>query len=407
MGENTKIEWADHTASFWEGCVKVSPGCAHCYAESFEKRVGNDVWGKLKPRKWTKGGPALIRKLNKKAAAAGRIDTVFVNDLGDFFEDFAGPVVDHQGHRVFHENFGYTVDPEFPAQRDNPCLISDLRADAFRLFDQCQNLIFMLLTKRPENIRRMWPRNDIESIRDRIAAEIASLTEQWTPAKGFSKYRVSNLGRVDGPRGILTGDVGEKGHTRVTLQTDDNRRDRVLVQWSTEPGYRHISNCWLGTSCSDQPTFDVAWRELAKCTDLCPVRFFSLEPLLGPINMHEALYVGEEGGAEYAGGRRNFFQLAITGGESGPKARPCRVDWIRDIGRQCQAAGVAWFNKQLGSRPVWPMVKTQIAVDDFAEMPEWGEMRDPKGGNMDEWPEDLRVRQLPLPPRKLVDAPTN
>lgn len=68
---------------------------------------------------------------------------------------------------------------------------------------------------------------------------------------------------------------------------------------------------------------------------------------------------------------------------------------------------VAWFNKQLGSRPVWPMVKTQIAVDDFAEMPEWGEMRDPKGGNMDEWPEDLRVRQLPLPPRKLVDAPTN
>lgn len=156
MGENTKIEWADHTASFWEGCVKVSPGCAHCYAESFEKRVGNDVWGKLKPRKWTKGGPALIRKLNKKAAAAGRIDTVFVNDLGDFFEDFAGPVVDHQGHRVFHENFGYTVDPEFPAQRDNPCLISDLRADAFPLFDQCQNLIFMLLTKRPENVLRMW-----------------------------------------------------------------------------------------------------------------------------------------------------------------------------------------------------------------------------------------------------------
>lgn len=348
MGENTKIEWADHTASFWEGCVKVSPGCAHCYAESFEKRVGNDVWGKLKPRKWTKGGPALIRKLNKKAAAAGRIDTVFVNDLGDFFEDFAGPVVDHQGHRVFHENFGYTVDPEFPAQRDNPCLISDLRADAFRLFDECQNLIFMLLTKRPENIRRMWP------------------------------------------------------------------------------GYRHISNCWLGTSCSDQPTADKAIPELLKCRDLAAKLFVSAEPLIGHIDFSEWFYDPchclEEG---YPDPETNVIEcrrcdatgisdspsfdidICITGGESGPKARPCNVDWIRDIGKQCKTAGVAWFNKQLGSRPVWPMVKTQIAVDDFAEMPEWGEMRDPKGGNMDEWPEDLRVRQLPLPPRKLVDAPTN
>ena len=34
MSENTNIEWADHTANFWEGCQKVSPGCDHCYAEA-------------------------------------------------------------------------------------------------------------------------------------------------------------------------------------------------------------------------------------------------------------------------------------------------------------------------------------------------------------------------------------
>lgn len=33
MGENSKIEWTDHTFNPWYGCTKVSPGCDHCYAE--------------------------------------------------------------------------------------------------------------------------------------------------------------------------------------------------------------------------------------------------------------------------------------------------------------------------------------------------------------------------------------
>jgi hypothetical protein len=46
MGENTKIAWTDASWNPWWGCEKVSPGCAHCYAETFSKRTGNDIWGK-------------------------------------------------------------------------------------------------------------------------------------------------------------------------------------------------------------------------------------------------------------------------------------------------------------------------------------------------------------------------
>jgi protein gp37 len=45
MGENSKIAWTNHTFNPWWGCVRVSPGCEHCYAESFSKRTGHDVWG--------------------------------------------------------------------------------------------------------------------------------------------------------------------------------------------------------------------------------------------------------------------------------------------------------------------------------------------------------------------------
>ena len=46
MGVETKIEWCDHTFNPWIGCAKVSPGCAHCYAEAMAKRTGiHGTWG--------------------------------------------------------------------------------------------------------------------------------------------------------------------------------------------------------------------------------------------------------------------------------------------------------------------------------------------------------------------------
>lgn len=50
MGAETRIEWADSTFNPWVGCTPVSPGCTHCYAESFGRRLGVE-WGPGKPRR--------------------------------------------------------------------------------------------------------------------------------------------------------------------------------------------------------------------------------------------------------------------------------------------------------------------------------------------------------------------
>lgn len=45
MAETSAIEWCDATVNFWWGCTKVSPGCDHCYAESWNAFRGTGEWG--------------------------------------------------------------------------------------------------------------------------------------------------------------------------------------------------------------------------------------------------------------------------------------------------------------------------------------------------------------------------
>lgn len=54
MGEQSKIEWTDHTFNPWIGCTKVSPGCANCYAERRSRRFPEQGrWGPGAERKRT------------------------------------------------------------------------------------------------------------------------------------------------------------------------------------------------------------------------------------------------------------------------------------------------------------------------------------------------------------------
>lgn len=123
-------------------------------------------------------------------------------------------------------------------------------------------------------------------------------------------------------------------------------------------------NVWLGVSCEDQKTADERIPLLLQT--LAAVRFVSLEPLLGPIDLWKFAHREETFGSMYDHrGEYAYAQAAgfspgkvkisegidwvIVGGESGPHARPMHPDWVRSIRNQCQEAEVPFFFKQWGA----------------------------------------------------------
>src|SRR6516165_9707167 len=87
--KNSSISWTDHTFNPWEGCVNVSPGCDHCYAEALDKRFHCGLhWGKDSPRihhsetYWHE--PELW---NRGACRANQRRRVFCGSLCDVMED--------------------------------------------------------------------------------------------------------------------------------------------------------------------------------------------------------------------------------------------------------------------------------------------------------------------------------
>lgn len=163
-----------------------------------------------------------------------------------------------------------------------------------------------------------------------------------------------------------------------------------------------LPNVWLGVSAENQRWAD---KRIPVLLDTpAAVRFVSAEPLLGQIHlMHYWLPNPHLGGP--------VLSWVIVGGESGPGARPCDLEWIRGIVRQCQAAGVAVFVKQLGAKPrehfldrgEWPVdlewrgSRNVPPVSSPEREPDWWApvLSDRKGGDPAEWPEDLRVREMP------------
>lgn len=117
MGENSGIEWTDHTFNPWVGCTKVSPACDHCYAEGWAKRSGAVTWGG--PRKRTRESNwAQPLRWNLAAEKAGVRQRVFCASLADVFDNEVPP---------------------------------SWRADLFRLIRATPALDWLLLTKRIGN----------------------------------------------------------------------------------------------------------------------------------------------------------------------------------------------------------------------------------------------------------------
>lgn len=199
--------------------------------------------------------------------------------------------------------------------------------------------------------------------------------------------------------------------------------NRIVLAWARcadgyVPGWP-LSNVIIGVSVEDQETADERIPHLLATPAAC--RMVSAEPLLGPVDFTAIMgFLGasradrtnirERTDALRGSDRREYLRQdgtwnhrrlddpdgnqvfstncgprlgwIVTGGESGPGARPMELGWMRSIVRQCKASEVPCFVKQLGADPVW---------EDGAFL----NTKHRKGSDQAEWPTDLRVREFP------------
>jgi len=354
----TKIQWCDYAVGspfvFWDkdtgeiiknACVKVSPGCANCYAEAIGLRF--KTGRPYQKREMDKlecllDGGVLRSMLNFRPKAPyknGRDrPTVFLGDMTDVF-----------GEWVPFE----LVDRVFASMALRP------------------DVDWLILTKRPERMAGYTSDH-------RVAARL------W-----------DNL--VESNDEVV-------GMTRQTLDT--SLIDHGCVTWP-------LPNVWLGCSVEDQKRADERIPHLLRCPS--HVRFLSCEPLIGPVlftlsntaqtREYDTLRgVEREFNPTYhrppaaplllrANGGQSKIDWVIVGGESGSGARPCDVAWIRSIVTQCRGAHVPCFVKQMGSNPVSTFDEWNDGVL-VGDVMHW-KLRDRMGGEPEEWPVDLRVREVP------------
>lgn len=346
MGES-KIEWTEKTWNPLRGCSRVSAGCVNCYAERFAARFsepGKTFHGFVRR---TPNGPrwtgvvSVVEDHLRDPLKWKKPARIFVNSMSD----------------LFHESVsGEDLDRIFAVMACAP------------------QHTFQVLTKRPHRMR------DYLQSRSKSAS--------------FWKSAALTLGRSLEFEGLS------------------------LVRFP-------LPNVWLGVSVENQETADLRIPVLLGTP--AAVRFVSAEPLLGPVNLAELKPDGdlpEDGwsdtlvreidslrGWQYElenmrkRSKRKALDWVIVGGESGPRARPFRIEWAREIVRQCSAAGTAVFVKQLGARPLWNgcgLVADNPPCRTVPVVHEGGEalallLSNAKGGDPQEWPADLRRREFPSP----------
>jgi protein gp37 len=305
MAENSAISWTNHTFNPWVGCTKVSPACDGCYAEAqMAGRFGRVEWGgpgkgdgtrdRTSPQTWR-----APRKWDREAAAElartpGALPTfVFCASLADVFDNAVPPA---------------------------------WRRDLFELIRATPNLTWLLLTKRPGNIVKLFA-DTLPATADK---RDAALERVW-------------------PRNAAI------GCTVVTQEEADRDIPKLLA-----------------AKAALNPAF----------------AFLSMEPLLGPVDISpwldpdgacegcdapgcerldiprdqqspksRAIYDHPEGPLDAEGVPTWIARIprkldwVITGGETDQgahKARPADPAWFRSLRDQCAAAGVAFHFKQWG-----------------------------------------------------------
>lgn len=212
--------------------------------------------------------------------------------------------------------------------------LADWREDLFGLIASTPSLQWLMLTKRPENILPLWPK---------------VISEPVFKGRGGGGYQPAH-----------------------------------------PPGAYYWPNVWLGTTVEDQQRANERIPELVKVP--AAVRFLSCEPLLERVDLSRWL-------VDRPGIFPCLVDWIIIGGESGPGARPFHIEWARDLVKQAREGDASPFVKQLGacaSDPENGLAGRALKVHPDAATLVSRRLVDPAGGDMAEWPEDLRVREFPL-----------
>lgn len=190
-----------------------------------------------------------------------------------------------------------------------------------------------------------------------------------------------------------------KEHTFFTLTKRAYNLERKLYEPTQLARVRelgggdYLPNLYNGITAENQQRLDERAPHLLKIPGK---HWLSLEPLLGAVDIGDYGPMYETGFYDDPPMIRDrYFHWVVVGCESGPQRRPCKLEWIAGIVRQCKAAGVPCYVKQV------PLAKTYTGqgvtstmmlrqLDRYNDEHGWRVSHDPA-----EWPEAIRVRELP------------
>jgi protein gp37 len=337
MGDSSAIEWTDATWNPLRGCSRVSEGCRHCYAEGVARRFA---------------GPGQPYEGLVRLDASGRPKAQWNGVVRMVPEHLGDPLRWTRPRRVFVNSMSDLF---------HESLEFEQIASVFEVMAMSPDHTFQVLTKRPER------------------------------ARGFFAWvaRHAELDRIDEGdvvfarnAGLLADDVRERRVEALTLDSAD-----VVVEWP-------LANVWLGVSVEHQAAADERIPVLLGTP--AALRWVSYEPALGPVDFTRITWGNGDfldalRRDSYRGGLdSDRLDWIVVGGESGPGARPFDVAWARSTIEQCRVAAVPVFVKQLGARPYESVSEATRGMGGVGLA-----LRDRKGGDMAEWPEDLRVREWP------------
>lgn len=284
MAETSNIAWTDSTFNPVIGCTKVSPGCDNCYAEELmDKRYGRVEWGPHGDRVRTKTWGDPIRW----------------NDRHNDFFKYHG-----RRRRVFCASLADVFDNQWDVK---------VREDLWSLIRKCTNLDWQLLTKRPQNFKKMLP-------------------PDWG----------------DGWLHVWLG---------CTAENQEEAGRRVPILLNTPAAIRFIS--------AEPLLGQIDFTSLPNSADLGEGQRW-----LNALGDGRRGFVYETTGDTCSVPGINWI---IVGGESGKLARPFNMAAAALILEDCIKAGVPVFMKQLGARPEIdgvPFKTSHKKGDDIAKWPE-------------------------------------